>query len=810
MSLNVLWFLTLVLICAAASTLLGVLLIARLRVLLVPKPRISFLSDILSFDKVLKDNITLLGKDGTLTQTLVIKGVDVSIKTPEQIATLLNHKQRCLDLLSELGASFKILTLREEQEHQFDSGKVSPVLINIHDSWMSNFKKTYANQHYLVITHAPKKENNLWRLLRASGEQANLAKLNECVSIAQEILHDFDLELLTNGESEHSPLLSFWAGLINGEPTPIRLHSDNISERIASHIVHFNPKEGLITYQTGAQEQYSAVVSLKTWGEISTPALLQEIEALPSKLVILQLFKGMTQLEGTGFLKYQQGQSQLLRRNLVGNAEFEKAIEILQTKEGSLYTYQLSIFAFATSSTQLAESITDIKKIFRQYGFVPLVETLGIEWLWRSQFPGIDHFIKPTHPLSNNLAHLLSFHREPVGLKSCDWGEGAIRLFKTPTGGAYALQLHIQEQKEALAHSLIVAPAGSGKTTFFQHLIGGALRHANLRAYIFDRFSGTRIFTEAVNGTQVDLSDSSSLFNPLVCEDSASNRVFIQQFFLMLAKTDDSESVEIASRALDILFKIPSEKRILSHLFESLFDVNSLIKQGLRKWAVESAYSRWFNGSTQNAAGKLEAYDALDLQSSRLITFEMTEIQSSPELASAVTFYIMHRIRAHAKSEASPHLIFIDETKPMLAEPAFAKHVATLLLEHRKLRGSVNLCFQDAGSIVNSGIAPIILEQCPTRFLFPNPAASKKDYAIFELTDSEWDYIKGTSRISRTLKHSVLVKKLHESVILDIDLSTLGPLLQLYRSGAEPVRLVRELQQQWGMSKWVEKYLAGF
>jgi len=774
MSLNVLGFIALILGCAAAITLLAILLIARLRVLLVPKPRISFLSDILSFDKILKDNVTLLGKDGTLTQTLIIKGVDASIKTPEQITTLLNHKQRCLDLLSELGASFKILTVREEHEHQFDSGQVSPMLINIHDAWMSNFKKTYTNQHYLLITHAPKKENNLWRFLRASGESANLAKLNECVSIAQEVLHDFDLELLTNGESGHSPLLSFWAGLINGEATTIRSYTDNISERIASQVVHFNPKAGHISYQAGTQQHYSAVVSLKTWGEISTPALLQEIEALPFKLVILQLFKGMTQLEGSGFLKYQQGQSQLLRRNLVGNAEFEKALEILQTKEGSLYTYQLSIFVFAASVTQLDENITDIKKIFRQYGFVPLVETLGIEWLWRSQFPGIDHFIKPTHPLSPNLAHLLSFHREPTGLKSCDWGVGPIRLFKTPTGGAYALQLHIQEQKEALAHSLVVAPAGSGKTTFFQHLIGGALRHPNLRAYIFDRFSGTRIFTEAVNGTQVDLSDASSLFNPLVCEDTTSNRNFIQQFFLMLAKTEDSESIEIASRAVDILFRIPTEKRILSHLFESLFDVNSLLKKGLQKWAVESAYSRWFNGMKVNAAGIIEAYDALDLAASRLITFEMTEIQSTPELAAAVSFYIMRRIRAHAKIEASPHLIFIDETKPMLAEPGFAKHVATLLLEHRKLRGSVNLCFQDAGSIVNSGIAPIILEQCPTRFLFPNPAASKKDYAIFELTDSEWDYIKGTSRISRALKHSVLVKKLQESVILDIDLSSMG------------------------------------
>jgi type IV secretory pathway VirB4 component len=125
---------------------------------------------------------------------------------------------------------------------------------------------------------------------------------------------------------------------------------------------------------------------------------------------------------------------------------------------------------------------------------------------------------------------------------------------------------------------------------------------------------------------------------PLVCEDTASNRAFIQQFFLMLAKTDDSESVEVASRAVDILFKIPSEKRILSHLFESLFDVNSLLKQGLRKWAVESAYSRWFNGSRQNALGEIKAYDALDLQASRLITFEMTEIQSSSELGSKRDF----------------------------------------------------------------------------------------------------------------------------------------------------------------------------
>ncbi len=54
----------------------------------------------------------------------------------------------------------------------------------------------------------------------------------------------------------------------------------------------------------------------------------------------------------------------------------------------------------------------------------------------------------------------------------------------------------------------------------------------------------------------------------------------------------------------------------------------------------------------------------------------------------------------------------------------------------------------------------------------------------------------------------MLLKKANESVILNIDLSPLGNLLQLYRSGAEPVKIVKELQQQWGMTEWVDKYLS--
>ncbi len=779
----------------ALSSGVGLLLVPKLKEWLVPSPKATFLSDLLSFDRVLEDGVTILGKDGTLTQTLLIKGVDLSIKTTAEIEGLLAKKQDWLDLLSEMGATFKIITTRTELKINFTGDAPHPLLEKIHEAWMSNFERTYKNQHYLVLTYYPKKSKSMLRFLNKTQEGSHL---KEWVSITLETLHDFEVKALDNGSGYYSPLLSFWSSLINGETSSIASFRDHLSERLVYHSVQFDKKSGVIQY--GVEKQFAAIVSLKCWGEISSAELLREIQTLPSKLVIMKICKGYSKLKAITYLKYQRKQSQLLFENRETDAEFENAIDMINAKEVSLYDFQLSVFIFA-NKTDLEKRLSDVKRIFRSYGCAPIVETMGAEWIWRSQFPGLDHFLRPSHPLSHNLAYLMSFDKEPVGLARCDWGDGPLRLFRTPTGGAYSLQLHISEEPEALAHSLVVAPTGSGKTTLYQHLIGGALSHKNLRAYIFDRYNGTRIFTQSMGGTYVDLSSGVPL-NPFICEESDANKAFLQEFLLLLSGCSDDESHEQVSNAVNILFRIPKEERVLSNIFESVVGAGSAVRTGLAKWVGDKPLARWFNGMQGN-----NAFDALDMESDSLVSFEMTDVLGSPETSAAVTHYIMHRIRSTARQLASPHLIFIDETRPMLSDPVFAKNVETLFFEHRKLRGSINVCFQDAQSIIATGIGSIILQQCPTRFLFQNFAAEKKDYEMFNLTDSEWEYIKGTSRISRTLKRSVLVKKLNESVILDIDLSGLGPLLQLYRSGSEPVRLVRELQQQWGMENWTEKYL---
>jgi type IV secretion system protein VirB4 len=55
--------------------------------------------------------------------------------------------------------------------------------------------------------------------------------------------------------------------------------------------------------------------------------------------------------------------------------------------------------------------------------------------------------------LGSNLAYLTTFEDEPAGIERSDWGAGPLRLFKTVGGAAYALQVHVSDEPEALAHS---------------------------------------------------------------------------------------------------------------------------------------------------------------------------------------------------------------------------------------------------------------------------------------------------------------------------------------------------------------------
>ena len=778
----------------AAAGALAVAAMPAVRKLVVPPPSETYLSDLLQFDRVLDDGVTIRTKAGSLVQVVVLRGLDVGGMTAGELDSMLIRRKAWFEKVAEAGLFLKIITPRERVSYALDAVYDDPMLQTIHDEWSRQFERVYVNRDYIVVT-APKDDRNSARALREAVKDA-------CDGLAQ-----YGPEVLHNGNGAYSPLLTFWAGLVNGFPSVVGAFSDRLSERVVSNTVEFEidyasdgtPERvpGLIRYQDGPRSLYSLVLSLSDWGEESAGAILRDLLRLDGRITVLQFIRGLPKTAATAKLTFNERQALLFFKNPFTSRDFEEATHNVQGDRASLLEHQLSVFVAAEAREELDALVTAARRVFLNYGIKPSIEGAAAEWLWRCRLPGFDAFVRTTSLLSHNLAHLCTFEREPVGLERSDWGPGPIRVFKTASGSPYALQLHITERDEELAHSATIAPAGSGKTTLFEHIIGGALRHEKLRAYIFDRFSGTSIFTQACGGTYINLADGDTLLNPLQVDDTSENRQFLHQFLMQLAGVSDDASREVVTRGVDAIFGVPKLQRTLNGVLQTGFDTGSAVKRGLLKWTGDSPYAGWFNGER----------DSLDLEGPRLVSFEMTEVQKEPALAAAMVTYVMHRIRQVVRHQALPHLIFIDETAPMLEDAVFRGYVEQLFREHRKLRGSVNVCFQDAGAMLRSPISETLLNNCPTLFLFPNPNARVEDYAPLNLTQEQWAFVKGVSNLAKHLKRGVLVKRASEAVFLDVDLSGLGPLLKVYRSGNEPVRLMRQLQQEWGLDKWVGYYL---
>ena len=159
------------------------------------------------------------------------------------------------------------------------------------------------------------------------------------------------------------------------------------------------------------------------------------------------------------------------------------------------------------------------------------------------------------------------------------------------------------------------------------------------------------------------------------------------------------------------------------------------------------------------------------------------------------------------KASGVPSLIMIDETAPMLKHPMFRDYFIIGLQEGRKKRQAYLCAFQQPNIIDKLGVGEVIRGQCQTVIFFRNPQAMPEDYANWNLTQREIDFIFGKSY--RDFPYAILLSRpaTGESVILDVDLSGLGPYLKLYNSGRKNVLLVEELIKEYGEANFVTKYL---
>ena len=767
----------------------------------LPKPFDTRLVNYLPFDRILEDKKTVLCQNGTLVRVFKISGASVAFAKRETVQELLEDRKKWIDSLSEISVETRIFTIREKIYSDKVVNDSNKLLHDISEKWNEAQSEIFMNSHYIVLSVNDRKDA--------------IKDLDTATSNLNAILSNFGVKMLKEKDGEESPL-AFFARVINPisrpNPNSKNIVYDRVSELLVSDEVFFSNK-GYIRFTSGNRVKYMAVVGIKQQSNSVDEQMLSDILSKNFEITVLHNLFPISKLKAQMVLINQRRMASSTSFSYDVLRQFDDALALIEQGDEdhqTLVNYAETFFISAESLKELDKAVFEIEKVCRLYGITPVREGWVAQASWFSQFPTYDKYPRMYKMLSRAVATSFNFEKQPEGLSKCDWGDGPVAIFPTYQGTAYQFQFHVSEEPTAVAHTVAIGPTGQGKTTLYSFLAGQSLRFRDLKCFFFDRYRGAEIFTYAIGGSYINFEGDTkdkdvkktgmiAHLNPFRIEDNPENRAFLRRWLKEITLANDPVSENEIARAITTAFDyLEPEKRSLKNLYKSCFSPAGKMRRELYRWVDDNQYGELFNSENDN----------LDL-SNRFTAFDFTYIFDDKTLAPAVVSYIMNRIQNITGRTGDPSLIIIDETAPMLQNPEFRKNFVTGLQEGRKKRQAYLAAFQQPNILDKLGIGEVIRGQCQTQIFFRNVQARVEDYESWNLTPKEMAFIQG--KIFKDLKYAILFRKpsIDESVILNVDLSGLGPYLQIFNSGRKQVLLVEELRKIHG-NKFVEVYLDSF
>ncbi len=777
-------------IAAAAGTAFLIPAVTR-RIL--PSPKETHLSDFLPFEALQQDGRTVLLKNGQYGRYFLIGGIDQTFMNHDQNMAVARHRKTFLDGLAEINVTARVFTIRRPLEVAKDDGFPNQTAKDVAAGWNKQFEKSF-------------------RTINVIGLSAKtVQKLDEGEQVLESTLASYDVYHLTQDPGktpEKITLSSFLGNLASPASNPApRGTGFNLSDAIASDIVWFRP-DGIIEFTAPGAKKYGIAIGLKRLGDDMNSTLSTEISSLPIEMTISRYIEPMS--KGEAIVRLEQHARLAVASSLNPNtaSEFAEAAAMVEGSDenrSALCAYCQTIFVFGDSLDEVQKNETLVRNVIASNGATAVREQGASQASYFLQFPTLDLLPRPYKLFTFNIALDYTLDKPASGLTNSDWGQGPIANFRTVSNTVYQHQFHISEADAALGHGVVIAPTGSGKTVLMEFLSLMSSRHENVKHFFFDRYRGTAIYNLAMGGKYLSLNAEPLPWsipggmNPFDCEDTEENRSFLKLWISSITGCSGNDDIEQISDAVDIAFdELDRGERSLSTIHEAAFTPGSNIRNELTKWVSATNYGPIFNSEV----------DSIDLDDNWLTTFDMTKLLEDPKLGAATVNYLMHKIRTTMKRNRSPGFIFIDETEPLLKDPNFRNLFKIALQEFRKIRGVVISVFQRPEAIAEAGVSDLVRQQSGTYYLFQNPGARASDYREFELSERELAFVLGQSGIAKKAKRSILIKRpmSGESVIVDVDLSGLGPHLKIFSSSAEDVALVADLYRKMD-GKWIERYL---
>jgi type IV secretion system protein VirB4 len=556
-----------------------------------------------------------------------------------------------------------------------------------------------------------------------------------------------------------------------------------------------------------ASTRVGAMLAIKEYPTPSVVGMLNRLLSAPFPLVLTQSFAFLSRSAGQTLL-----QRQYFRMVNAGDfalsqaAQLKEALDELTSNEFVMgdHHFSLQVLADVENAQEepgacrlkgLNDNVALARNLLSDTGMTVAREDLAIEASFWAQLPGNFSLRPRKAPItSRNFAAMAPFHNYPVGRAHGNhWGE-ALALLCTSARSPYYFSLHATDpsdpdggSRKDTGHTFICGPTGSGKTVFIGFLVT-VLSLRDVTQVIFDKDRGLEILVRALGGEYLELKHGVATgFNPLQLPPDAGHLEFQKDWLRMLVRSGAGQPLSAREsgdldHALRGTLALEPRARRLSRLLEFLDPTDPEgVHARLARWcaAVQGDYAWVFDNPYDSIAAKLNG--------PTVIGFDVTEFLDHELLRAPVTLYMFHLVRQLLDGRRL--VCWMDEFWRLLADPAFENFAKEGPKTWRKLNGVMCLATQSASDVLNSRISRTIVEQTPTKVLFPNVDADAEEFTRgLGLSEREFKLIKEQLEPgSRTF----LVKQGHHSVVCKLDLKGCDAELAVISGRARHLEIMR-------------------
>jgi type IV secretion system protein VirB4 len=467
-----------------------------------------------------------------------------------------------------------------------------------------------------------------------------------------------------------------------------------------------------IEIEGAGEATYASMFAMREYPTQTWPGMFQTLASAPYRNTLVQSFRFLSNADGMSAIGRKQNKMVAAGDKAISQMEaLGEASDEIMSRRWVLGDHSLVLIAFADSPRSLSEVSNAAWRDLAACGLVATRMSHALQAAYLSMLPGGERWRpRPGFVKSSNFVAMAPLYAFPSGPESGHWPGPPIAVFRTLAGTPYRFHWHVED----IGNTLLTGATGSGKTLLTGALI--ALTAGRARVVALDHKRGWDLLIRRMGGDYAVLGAGESHFAPLkALEATPRNLEFLTDLIrgCIGGKMTEEEGRRLAI-GLSIVMCLPPKDRTLNEVRAFFDEQPEGAGARLEKWCRGGELG-WVLDSPQDT-----------VRFSDLNGLDTTALLDNPRARGPAMAYLFHRVSLLL--DGTPLLIPMDEGWRALLDETFRSMIERQLRTIRSRNGAVVFITQSPRDIIDSGIAPILVEQCPTQFHLANPRATKADY----------------------------------------------------------------------------------